>query len=257
MTPPATPARLPVHLDLTGRRVLVVGAGPVAARRAAALAEAGAHVVVVAPDGAGPLPAGAAWHRREFAPDDLAGAWLVVSCTGTVDGEVARAAGERGVWCVRSDDAAGSAAWLPAVARVDDVVLSVSAGRDPRRATALRDALALAVRTGQAPLRRRRPGAGGVAFVPVPPAADLLSVRAARLLAAADLVVRPPQEPPVPLPGSAEQVTARAGAAGPLLVARAAAGQRVVRLARRPSAVELRACAAAGVAVEQLPGAGR
>ena len=39
----------PLHLDVTGRRVLVAGGGPVAARRARDLLEAGALVRVVAP----------------------------------------------------------------------------------------------------------------------------------------------------------------------------------------------------------------
>ena len=39
----------PLHLDLTGRRVLVVGAGHVAERRITALLDEGADVVVVAP----------------------------------------------------------------------------------------------------------------------------------------------------------------------------------------------------------------
>ena len=40
----------PVFLKLAGRRVLVVGAGPVAASKLAALLEADALVTVVAPD---------------------------------------------------------------------------------------------------------------------------------------------------------------------------------------------------------------
>jgi uroporphyrin-III C-methyltransferase / precorrin-2 dehydrogenase / sirohydrochlorin ferrochelatase len=63
----------------------------------------------------------------------------VLSCTGTVDASVAAVCRERGVWCVRADDAAASDAWVPAVGRVDDVVVSVTAGRDPRRSVALRD----------------------------------------------------------------------------------------------------------------------
>jgi len=41
-------AKYPIYLDLSGRRVVVVGAGMVAARKVCALAEAGARVVVVA-----------------------------------------------------------------------------------------------------------------------------------------------------------------------------------------------------------------
>jgi uroporphyrin-III C-methyltransferase/precorrin-2 dehydrogenase/sirohydrochlorin ferrochelatase len=127
----------PLHLDLTGKRVLVVGAGPVAVRRARAAAAAGGAVEVVAleaPDDLG-LPVA----RRAFVPEDVAGAWLVLSCTGTVDGEVAAACRERGIWCARADDAAASDAWVPAVGRVGEVVVSVTSGRDPRRSRALRD----------------------------------------------------------------------------------------------------------------------
>ena len=41
-------ARYPIYLDLTGKRVVVIGAGPVAARKANALHEAGARVIIVA-----------------------------------------------------------------------------------------------------------------------------------------------------------------------------------------------------------------
>ncbi len=72
----------PIHVVLAGRKVLVVGAGGVAARRIERLLDAGARVVVVAPE------AGAAvrrladekrveLHRREWGPDDLDGAFLV------------------------------------------------------------------------------------------------------------------------------------------------------------------------------------
>ncbi|MCW2715007.1 MAG: uroporphyrin-III C-methyltransferase, partial [Frankiales bacterium] len=146
----------PLHLDLAGKRVLVVGAGAVAARRVGALVAAGAAVEVVAPEvGAGfpdlpDLPV----QRREFVAADVDGAWLVLACTGVVDDEVAQACAARRIWCVRADSAARSSAWVPATARVDDVVVSVTAGRDPRRAVRLRDSLALSLETGEQPLRR-------------------------------------------------------------------------------------------------------
>src|SRR5262249_287521 len=44
-------------------------------------------------------------------------------------------------WCARADDAAASAAWVPAVGRTGPVTVAVNAGRDPRRAAELRDRL--------------------------------------------------------------------------------------------------------------------
>ncbi|HUR51267.1 MAG TPA: NAD(P)-dependent oxidoreductase [Mycobacteriales bacterium] len=129
----------PLHLDLTGKRVLVVGGGAVAVRRARAAAAAGADVRVVAQELSEELSVPVA--RRPFEPADVVGAWLVLSCTGTVDDEVAALCQAQRIWCVRSDDHARSDAWVPAVARVDEVVVSVTSGRDPRRSVALRDAV--------------------------------------------------------------------------------------------------------------------
>jgi uroporphyrin-III C-methyltransferase/precorrin-2 dehydrogenase/sirohydrochlorin ferrochelatase len=127
----------PLHLQLDGKRVLVVGAGPVGVRRARAAAACGADVLVVAPEA--PADLGLPLVRRLFEAADLNGAWLVLTCTGVVDDEVAVLCRERRLWCVRADDASGSDAWMPAVGRVEDVVVSVTAGRDPRRAVAIRD----------------------------------------------------------------------------------------------------------------------
>ena len=140
----------PLHLDLTGKRVLVVGAGPTAVRRARAAAASGADVLVVAPDAPADLELPLA--ARAFQESDLDLAWLVLTCTGVVDEEVARLCTDRRLWCVRADDASLSDAWVPAVGRVDDVVVSVTAGRDPRRAVAIRDA----VMAADLPLERVR-----------------------------------------------------------------------------------------------------
>jgi len=259
----------PLHLDLAGRRVLVVGGGPVAARRVRALQDAGAAVEVVALETADGFPA-VAVQRRAFAPADVAGAWLVVAATGVVDDQVAAVCEAQQTWCVRADDASRSAAWVPAVARADDVVVSVTAGRDPRRSVALRDALALALDTGELPLRRSRPGTGSVAIVGGGPGdPDLLTVRARRLLAGADVVVRDRLAPQVALAEGVElvEVGKAPGAHSwaqrdieALLVAKAREGKRVVRLKGGDVHVfargieEMAACAAAGVAVEVVPG---
>jgi len=129
----------PLHLDVTGKRVLVVGAGPTAVRRARAAAACGADVLVIAPEA--PADLSLPLVAREFEEGDLEGAWLVLTCTGVVDDEVAALCRAHRIWCVRADDASLSDAWVPAVGRVEDVVISVTAGRDPRRAVAIRDAV--------------------------------------------------------------------------------------------------------------------
>jgi uroporphyrin-III C-methyltransferase/precorrin-2 dehydrogenase/sirohydrochlorin ferrochelatase len=135
----------PLLLQVRGRRALVVGAGPVATRRARALVEAGGDVVVVAPDGTAEMATlPVTWHRRPYADGDVVGAWLVHTATDdpAVNAAVSAAAERSGVWCVRADDAERSSAWVPAVLRAEGLVVAVNAGRDPRRARAVRDALA-------------------------------------------------------------------------------------------------------------------
>ncbi|BCW68147.1 uroporphyrinogen-III C-methyltransferase [Arthrobacter sp. NicSoilB4] len=191
----------PTALRLLGRPVLVVGGGPVAARRAKGLLDAGARVTVVAPlacpalnnlAGAGLLT----WKPRKYRSSDVDGVWFVQTATGdsAVDAQVAADAEAQRIWCVNASDHEASAAWTPAVAVVDDVKIAVNAGGDPRRAMALRDAVATALETGDLPLRRRRAQtdatAGSVALVGGGPGdSGLITVRGRRLLGQADVVV--------------------------------------------------------------------
>ena len=187
----------PTALRLLGRPVLVVGGGPVAARRAKGLLDAGAQVTVVAPFAVAALrelaDAGLlTWEPRTYLPSDVDGVWFVQTATGdpAVDTQVSADAEAQRVWCVNASDHEASAAWTPAVAVVDDVQIAVNAGGDPRRAMALRDAVATALETGDLPLRRRRASAGSVALVGGGPGdTGLITVRGRRLLGQADVVV--------------------------------------------------------------------
>ena len=87
----------PVFLKLDGRRVVVVGGGPVAASKLQGLLDAGARVTVVAPEIVDDIRRrGVAIERRPFAPADLDGAWFVVAAaTPAVNRAVAEAAEER------------------------------------------------------------------------------------------------------------------------------------------------------------------
>lgn len=284
----------PLTLDLRGRRVLVVGGGPVATRRALALVESGAAVEVVAPEATTDLVAAAAggrlaWHARAFAAGDAVRpgrAWLVHTATGTdVDAQVAADCDRDGVWCVRADDAAASRAWTPAVARggvgtpAEGLLVAVSGGGDPRRAAAVRDAVAAALESGTLPVRRvrrREQAADHVGRVHLvgggPGSPGLITVRGRALLAAADVVVvdrlgprdmldtlspdvevvdvgKTPRHHPIPQ----ERINE-------LLVEHALAGKDVVRLKGGDPFVlgrggeEALHCALNGVPVEVVPG---
>ena len=184
----------PLLLDVTGRRVLVVGGGSVAARRAARLAEAAAAVEVVTQEASPQLRAlDIPIIEREFLDRDVDGAWLVFACTGdpAVNEAVARSAEQRGDFCVRAEHAAGGTARTPAVVEQDGITVAVTGGDDPGRSTALRDAIALALDVGDLPVRPTRPPAhGSVALVGGGPGdPDLITVRGRRLVAAADVIV--------------------------------------------------------------------
>lgn len=188
----------PTALRLLGRPVLVVGGGPVAARRAKGLLDAGARVTVVAPVASAALrelaDAGLlTWEPRTYSSSDVDGVWFVQTATGdsAVDARVSADAEAQRIWCVNASDHEASAAWTPAVAEVDDVKIAVNAGGDPRRAMAVRDAVATALETGDLPLRRRRAARNGsVALVGGGPGdTGLITVRGRRLLGQADVVV--------------------------------------------------------------------
>jgi uroporphyrin-III C-methyltransferase/precorrin-2 dehydrogenase/sirohydrochlorin ferrochelatase len=187
----------PTALRLLGRPVLVVGGGRVAARRAKGLLDAGARVTVVAPEATPALrelaDAGLlTWEARTYRSDDVDGVWFVQTATGdsVVDTRVAADAEAQRIWCVNASDHESAAAWTPAVAEVDDVKIAINAGGDPRRAMALRDAVATALESGDLPLRRRRAHRGSVALVGGGPGdTGLITVRGRRLLGQADVVV--------------------------------------------------------------------
>lgn len=271
----------PLTLHLRGRRVVVVGGGLVATRRARSLQAAGADVLVIAPQLSEALAAAAArhdltWLERRWTSGDLEGAWLVQTATGDpeVDAAVAAEAEQRQIFCLKGGDPDASTAWAPAVAQVDDVTVAISGGGDARRAAVLRDAVAAALQGGELPLRHRTHHPGGrVALVGGGPGdPDLLTARGRRLLAEADVVVtdrlgplsvlselspevdiidvgKRPDHHPVPQ----DEINA-------ILIEQARAGRVVVRLKGGDPYVlgrggeERIACEAAGLAVEVVPG---
>jgi siroheme synthase-like protein len=131
-------------LRLTGKRVLVVGGGDVAARKVEGLLAAGARVTVVAPEVVPTLAdrEGVVVKRRAYVPGELTQYWLAVACTDdpAVQQQVFDDGERLGVWVNAADDPERCSFTLPAVARRGPVVLAVSSsGTSPALAQALRD----------------------------------------------------------------------------------------------------------------------
>lgn len=161
----------PVSLDVAGRACLVVGGGPVAARKARGLLECAAVVTVLTPAPGAEMEALApslhALERRPYAAGDAAAFRLVLTATGdaAVDAAVATEAEAAGVWVNSADDPEHCSFLLPAVRRDGAVTLAVSTGGlSPALAVWLRDRLAadgagsLAELLGEARRRLRATG---------------------------------------------------------------------------------------------------
>jgi siroheme synthase-like protein len=135
---------LPIFLTLSGRRVLLVGGGPVAASKLRALLGAGARVRVVSPEVRPEIEQpGVSIERRAFAPSDLDDAWLVVAAAPPeVNRQVAEAAEHRRLFVNAVDDPANATAYLSGVVRRDGVTVAIStSGHAPGLAGLLREAL--------------------------------------------------------------------------------------------------------------------
>jgi len=135
--------RLPVFLRFDGRRVVVVGAGPVAASKVPALLAAGAQVTVVAPEISSAIDrSGVRVVQREFEAADLDGAWFATAAaTPAVNRQVCDAAEPRGIFVNAVDDPPNATAYLGGTVSRGGVTVAFStAGQAPALAGLLREA---------------------------------------------------------------------------------------------------------------------
>lgn len=134
----------PTFLKLSGRPVLLVGGGRVAAGKLRGLVEAGARVTVVAPRIDAELyRPGVRLLRRPFEPEDVNGCWFVVAAaTPQVNRQVARIAHAERIFVNAVDDADAASAYLGGVVRKGGATVAISTGgRAPALAGLLREAL--------------------------------------------------------------------------------------------------------------------
>jgi len=140
----ASASLFPAFLKLTGRRVVVVGGGPVATSKLRGLLDVGAAVTVVAPEVTGDIIASRVpIRRRQFEPADLDDAWLVVAAAPpAVNCEVAEAAEHRQVFVNAVDDPTNASLYLGGVFRRGGVTVAISTdGHAPALAGLIRQAL--------------------------------------------------------------------------------------------------------------------
>jgi siroheme synthase-like protein len=140
---------VPILVEGTALRVLVVGGGSVAVRKAAALMQSGARLRVVAPLLSDAMRAlanegSAVLIERRYAPGDIGDAQLVVAATDDPAVNAAVSADARAanrLVNVADAPAEGSFATM-ATHRSGALVIGVSAGGVPRAAARIRDAIA-------------------------------------------------------------------------------------------------------------------
>jgi siroheme synthase-like protein len=118
----------PIMLDIRGRRVVVVGGGPVGARKAASLLAAGAAVTLVDPSA--PAIEAVTVVREPYRPQHLSGAMLVFACTDDRETNARIAADARAADALvnAADQPADCDFYLPAVVADGEVVVAIGTG---------------------------------------------------------------------------------------------------------------------------------
>jgi precorrin-2 dehydrogenase/sirohydrochlorin ferrochelatase len=136
----------PILVKLKAKKCVVVGAGKIAAGKAAGLLASGAQVIVIGPRAADWIQSQARagkliWRRRRFTAADVEHAFLVIAATNsnTTNEAVFRACADRGVLCNVVDVPERCDFFYPAVVRRGPLQIAISTdGRSPALARRLR-----------------------------------------------------------------------------------------------------------------------
>jgi precorrin-2 dehydrogenase/sirohydrochlorin ferrochelatase len=125
----------PAFLDLRGRRAVVLGGGPIAARKVHELLLAEADILVVAPEAEASIVGLAqqgrlVWRQTRYEASDLDGAFLLIAATDSreVNARAAQHARARGVLVNAVDDPPNCDFIAPAVVRRGPLSVAVSTG---------------------------------------------------------------------------------------------------------------------------------
>jgi precorrin-2 dehydrogenase / sirohydrochlorin ferrochelatase len=143
----------PMFVKLTGRPVVVIGAGTIAESKIESLLQAEASVRVIAPEALPRVQAWSeagdiTWTKREYLSGDLEDTFLVVAATATpeVNRAVFAEATERSVLCNAVDDPPFCDFYFPSVVRRGELQIAIStAGESPALAQRLRKEISAAL----------------------------------------------------------------------------------------------------------------
>ena len=137
---------LPLIVNFTGRKVLVIGGGAIGMRKAASLISEGALVTVLTKELLAEPPVGVAEVLvREYCEGDLEGFLFIVTATGdkAVNDRIEREANERATLINVVDDLERGDTYFAALHRQGDVIVAVStSGSAPAFAQWIRSEIA-------------------------------------------------------------------------------------------------------------------
>ncbi len=151
---PLAMPRYSLELDLTDRRVLVVGLGQVGRRKVEGLIAAGANILAVDPTPSAEIPDAIKLLIEPYRADHLSEVALAfATATSDVNRRVVADAQERGIWVNSASNPDKGDFFVPASWHDGPISLAVStSGASPALAAALRDRAAIAIGPGAAVL---------------------------------------------------------------------------------------------------------
>ncbi|TDX51384.1 precorrin-2 dehydrogenase/sirohydrochlorin ferrochelatase family protein [Orenia marismortui] len=125
----------PINLNLTGKKVLVIGGGQVASRKTRRLVRTGAKITIVSPELTPELEAmindySITYYSRNFKDEDLRGVFLVFALTDNrrVNNRISQLADENNILINVADSLEESMFTLPSIIKRGDLLLTISTG---------------------------------------------------------------------------------------------------------------------------------
>ncbi|MDD2619506.1 MAG: bifunctional precorrin-2 dehydrogenase/sirohydrochlorin ferrochelatase [Syntrophomonadaceae bacterium] len=139
----------PIYLDLSGKKCLVIGGGPVAERKVENLLDYGVNIKLVSPQVEKKIEQWAedgiiTWLPREFEETDLKEVFIVFVATndGSVNQTAVELCRQKGILANAVDDPPNCDFFIPSIIRRDSLVVAISTeGKSPLFARRLREEL--------------------------------------------------------------------------------------------------------------------